>query len=155
MTCPTTITPAPIPGINDMRAVTAHGLADAATLLREYAAMLDGRSLDDDQAETHTRALAAVQRAAKLLTERDEVLVDAVQSARLQADMIDRLTAERDAARAELAQARKVLRGPEWMPADIHSESDSYYDRCPVCWSERHKGHRPDCTLSAALAAKE
>ena len=75
MTCPTTITPAPIPGINDMRAVTAHGLADAATLLNQW--------LEEDHPwtrccppdlTTYDRALAAIQRAAKLLTERDEVL---------------------------------------------------------------------------------
>ena len=49
--------------------------------------------------------------------------------------------AERDEARAELAQAREVLRALD------HTEG-----RCPLCgW----RGHAPDCKLSAALAAKE
>lgn len=39
MTCHTTITPEPIPGIDDMTAITAHRLADALDLLREYRAL--------------------------------------------------------------------------------------------------------------------
>lgn len=105
MSCPTTITPAPIPGINDMRAVTAHGLADAATLLKQWREVAEdhpwARCCPPDLS-AHDRALAAVQRAAKLLTDRDEVLADAVQSARLQADMIEQL-------KAQLARAHDAL----------------------------------------------
>ena len=134
MSCPTTITPAPIPGINDMRAVTARGLADAATLLRE--AVRSGDGMDDEQTEMHCRALAAVQRAAKLLTERDEVLEDAVQSARLQADMIGML-------QDELAQAREVL-------SDCATTLEGYARH----HAERGPEHAHKVALNAELAAK-
>jgi len=63
------------------------------------------------------------------------------------------LTAERDAAQVELAQARGVLQNMEW---------DSWgYDRfgegrahCPCCGCTKDEGHAPDCALSAVLAAK-
>lgn len=132
MSCPTTITPAPIPGIGDTRVVTLHGLADAAAIIREHAEMarqlseLQTDSIWQTADEMRDRAAWAVQSAIKLLTDRDEVLADAVQSARLQADMIDRMKADLEKERAELAQqetaaedcrrllmqARIILRGP-------------------------------------------
>ncbi len=53
--------------------------------------------------------------------------------------------------RAELAQAREVLRSVEW------TEMPAYYGtvtRCPLCGDLESEGHAPDCALSAALAAK-
>ena len=56
--------------------------------------------------------------------------------------------------RAELAQAREVLRNVEWVPDHIPYATQPDYHRCPDCWSERREGHAPDCALSAALATK-
>lgn len=64
------------------------------------------------------------------------------------------LTAERDAARAELAQAREVLREVQWVSDEIPYATLPDYHRCPCCWADRRDGHAPDCALSAALAAK-
>ena len=60
--------------------------------------------------------------------------------------------AERDAARAELAQAREVLRSVEWteMPHAYYGAAT----RCPLCGGLESEGHDPDCALSAALAAR-
>ncbi len=53
--------------------------------------------------------------------------------------------------RAELAQAREVLRSVEWLPGDLRPDEPRW---CMVCMSyEPH--HAPDCKLNAALAAKE
>ncbi len=60
------------------------------------------------------------------------------------------LTAERDAARAELAQAREVLRYVEWLPGDLRPDEPRW---CMVCMSYEPQ-HAPDCKLNAALAAK-
>lgn len=64
---------------------------------------------------------------------------DAIAAVTGAAAELQRLEAERDELRAELAQAREVLRALD------HTEG-----RCPLCgW----RGHAPDCKLSAALAA--
>lgn len=69
MTCHTTITPEPIPGIDDMTAITAHRLADALDLLREYRDLAgDMGLLEPGDDEIHGRAAAAVERAIKILT---------------------------------------------------------------------------------------
>jgi len=62
------------------------------------------------------------------------------------------LTAERDAARAELAQAREVLREVQWVSDEIPYATLPDYHRCPSCWAERREGHASDCKLNAALA---
>lgn len=61
--------------------------------------------------------------------------------------------AERDEARAELAQAREVLSRLEWdsWGYDPHAEGRSH---CPCCGWTKDEGHAPDCALDAALAAK-
>ena len=63
------------------------------------------------------------------------------------------LTAERDEARAELAQARDVLSRLEWdsWGYDPYAEGRSH---CPCCGWTKDEGHAPDCALNAALAAK-
>ena len=68
-----------------------------------------------------------------------------------QAEEVRKLRAERDEARAELAQAREVLRSVEW------TEMPAYYGtvtRCPLCGYLESEGHAPDCKMSAALAAR-
>ena len=57
-----------------------------------------------------------------------------------------------DAALANLAQAREVLRELEWCELP-----HAYYGvavRCPHCGGLRSDGHDPECPLSAAIAAK-
>ena len=137
MSCPTTITTAPIPGIGDTRVVTLHGLADAQTVIREHAEM--ARELSALQTDgiwqtadaMRDRAAWAVQSAIKLLTDRDEVLADAVQSARLQADMIERLqdelagvTAERDKLKAEIERITEAGRVHIRRAAAFESQRD-------------------------------
>lgn len=53
--------------------------------------------------------------------------------------------------RAELAQAREVLRYVEWLPGDLRPDEPRW---CMACMSYEPR-HAPDCKLSAALAAKE
>lgn len=65
---------------------------------------------------------------------------------------LEQMTAERDAAQAELKQAREVLRGLEWM---FLIDIPSYPYVCPYCGALQGEGHAPDCKLNAALAAKE
>ena len=66
---------------------------------------------------------------------------------------VDGLRNERDAALAELAQAREVLIRLEWdsWGYDPHAEGRSH---CPCCGWTKDEGHAPDCALNAALAAK-
>ena len=68
-------------------------------------------------------------------------------------EAVHKLKAERDEARAELAQAREVLSRLEWdsWGYDHHAEGRSH---CPCCGWTKDEGHAPDCALSAALAAK-
>lgn len=90
------------------------------------------------------------------LAERDDARRKSVEWQRLyetQCEMRYASGVELERVRAELAQAREVLRNVEWTP-----NRDTYGDpmiECPECWREHHEGHAPDCALSAALAKGE
>ena len=155
MSCPTTIAPAPIPGIGDTRVVTLHGLADAAAIIREHAEM--ARQLSELQTdsvwktadEMRERAAREVTSAVTLLVGRDDVLADAVQSSRLQAEIFA-LRRERD----ELAAWRAKIESQHpvaWVPM---------HPRCGALWAmttaapseERLPSHYPLSPLYASPA---
>ena len=107
-------------------------------------------ALDQSQQQTQEAldswaATLADRRAEQYLAERNAAQREAGETVR-------KLRAERDEARAELAQAREVLIRMEWdsWGYDPYGEGRAH---CPCCGCTKDEGHAPDCGLSAALAA--
>jgi DNA repair exonuclease SbcCD ATPase subunit len=60
---------------------------------------------------------------------------------------------EADAARAENARLREVLREVEWMGTEYMTDGEvREWDICPLCRCEA-PSHAPDCRLAAALSS--